>query len=166
MPEGPDVRLIRISQFPLGAEEKSLLKPDEYHNHLTPTEVAALVRGCDLMLAPSWEQEGFGLPVLEAFACGVPVVASDISSFRGFASQAAVLVPPEDASAFAQASRTVLEDLGNWRRMRRAGFSVARRYKEAQVTRSLKNAVDWVGSGLWRKEANHGQPSDRDLERR
>ncbi|RLE24221.1 MAG: hypothetical protein DRJ65_10350 [Acidobacteria bacterium] len=166
LPEGPEIRLIRLSQFPLGPEEESLLKPDEYHSHLTPTDVAALVCGCDLMLAPSWEQEGFGLPVLEAFACGVPVVASDVSSFRGFASQAAILVPPDDASAFAEASRMVLKDFAQWQRMRRAGFSIARHYDQAKVTRSLEKAVDWVGSGLWRREATDAQTSDRDLEKR
>jgi len=165
MPGGPNIRLVRLSQFPLGAEEESLLKPDEYHDHLAPTDVAVLVRGCDLMLAPSWEQEGFGLPVLEAFACGVPVIASDVSSFRGFASNAAVLVPATDPSAFADAARSVLDDVKRWRKMCRTGFSVARNYDEAKVTRSLENAVHWVGSGLWRKETHHGQPRDRDLER-
>ncbi len=153
VPEGPEVRLIRFSQFPLGTEEQSLLEPDEYFDHLKPTEVAALVRGCDVMLAPSWEQEGFGLPVLEAFACGTPVVASDISSFRAFASEAAVLVPPKNPAAFAQAGLRLLKDRDQWRRMRKSGLSVAQLYQPASVTRSLEDAVRWVGSGHWREEA-------------
>ena len=59
-----------------------------------PAEVAALLRCCDLLLGPSWEQEGFGLPALEAMACGVPVVASDVPCYRDFAAEAALLVPP------------------------------------------------------------------------
>jgi len=152
-PGNPRVQTIRLSRFPLNINEQALLKADEYHHHLPPGEVAELVRGCDLMLAPSWEQEGFGLPVLEAFASGVPVVASDISSFRTFASRAAILVPPKNASAFAAAARSVLHDMKQWRKMRRAGFSVAKNYSRRRVSKSLKTGVDWVGSGVWRKDA-------------
>ena len=44
------------------------VEPDEFHCRIPPADVARLIAGCDLMLAPSWEQEGFGLPVLEAMS--------------------------------------------------------------------------------------------------
>jgi glycosyltransferase involved in cell wall biosynthesis len=54
--------------------------------------------------------EGFGFPVLEAMACGVPVVTSNTSSMAEIAGEAALLVDPFDASALAQALGKVLRD--------------------------------------------------------
>ena len=138
--------VVRVSQYAKTAAEATVLEADEYHHHIRPKAVASLVQGCDLLLAPSWEQEGFGLPVLEAFAAGVPVVASDISSFREFAADAATLCPPRDPAAFALAARQILSDPLVWRRMRRAGLKVAERYTEERATRSAEAALEWVAS--------------------
>jgi len=54
--------------------------------------------------------EGFGLPVLEAMACGVPVVCSDASSLPEVAGDAAILFPPTDAAALAGAMNRALTD--------------------------------------------------------
>ena len=148
---GAEVRLIRLSQYPLTGEERSLLEPDEYHCHLEPERAARLVEGCDLLLAPSWEQEGFGLPVLEAFASGVPVVASDISCFKGFASDAATLVPARDHAAFAAAATVMLEDHASWRNHREAGLAVADRFTTERASDSAEQALRWVASGEWRR---------------
>jgi glycosyltransferase involved in cell wall biosynthesis len=150
---GPAVRVVRISQWPLVEAEQELLPPDEFHHHIEPSEVARVMAGCDLLLAPSWEQEGFGLWVLEAMACGVPVVASRIPAHLGFASDAAVLVPPKEAPPLADAARAVLSDRRRWRRMRLAGRKVARRFSEKRTAQVLEEAVHWAVEGGW------GQPS-------
>lgn len=154
---GRNLQLIRLSQYPLRDEERAVCRPDEYHHHLKPEMAAQLVQGCDLLLAPSWEQEGFGLPTLEAFAAGVPVVASDISSFRAFASEAAVLVPPEDPQAFAGAAETLLDDPGLWRARRSSGFATAEQFSLDRAARSAEEAFEWATSGRWRlgTEASH-----------
>ncbi len=150
---GIDVWLVRISQWPLGDKEQDLLAPNEFHHHLEPKAVAKVVAGCDLVLAPSWEQEGFGLPVLEAMACGVPVVGSRISSFLNFAEGAAELVPAHDAQAFADAAREILVDRRRWRRMRRAGLDVASDFSERKTSRALESAFRWAASGEWRRHS-------------
>ncbi|MCU0293894.1 MAG: glycosyltransferase [Thermoanaerobaculaceae bacterium] len=149
---GIGCRLVRISQWPLGAEEKALVEADEVHVNIPPDRVAGLLRGADLLLAPSWEQEGFGLPVLEAMACGVPVVASEISAFRAYAQGAAMLCPPEDVEAFAAAAQAVLGDRATWLCCRRAGIEAARAFSEARTADIAEEAVAWVAEGRFGRQ--------------
>lgn len=149
---GVSLQLIRLSQWPLGDAERTIVEPDEFHEHLLPNDVPRLMRSCDLLLAPSWQQEGFGLPVLEAMASGVPVVATDIPAFRGFAADAATLVPPRDPQALADAAQAVLGDRQRWRRMRRAGLEVARHFSEQVTADAAEEALFWVAEGRWRSE--------------
>ncbi len=149
---GRDLSLIRLSQWPLSDAERAIVEPDEYHEHIPPERVPALMAGCDLLLAPSWEQEGFGLPVLEAMAAGLPVVASNISAFRDFAADAALLVPPNDAQAFADAAEAVLDDPKRRLRMRRAGWRVAQRFNDGAAADAAEAALRWVAQGRWRTE--------------
>jgi len=144
---GVGLRLIRLSQWPLTDAERRIVQPDEAHVGLAPPEVAELMRGTDLLLAPSWEQEGFGLPVLETMASGVPVVASDIPPFRWFAGEAALLVPPRDPSAFARAAGEILGDARCWRRRRRAGIAAARKFRGDRPARDAERALAWALEG-------------------
>jgi alpha-1,3-rhamnosyl/mannosyltransferase len=53
------------------------------------------------MIYPSW-YEGFGLPLVEAMACGVPVICSNVSSLPEVAGHAALLFDPHDANQLAK----------------------------------------------------------------
>lgn len=74
-------------------------------------DLPALYCGALALAFPS-VHEGFGLPVLEAMACGCPVVCSNASSLPEVAGDAAWLVPPDDPSAWVAALRALLSDPG------------------------------------------------------
>lgn len=72
--------------------------------------------------------EGFGMPLLEAMACGTPVVTSSSSSLPEVVGDAGLIVPPTDADALAAALLRVLEDAGLRADLRERGLRRARRF--------------------------------------
>ena len=80
--------------------------------YVSPAELRSLVAGAAALVFPS-VYEGFGLPPLEAFAAGTPVVASDIPVIREVTGGLASLVPVGDASALAAALSSVLASPGD-----------------------------------------------------
>ncbi len=72
--------------------------------------------------------EGFGLPVLEAMACGTPVMCSNTSSLPEIAGDAALLLPPDDVHGWAQALRQMLSDTSLQHNLRDRGLRQAARF--------------------------------------
>lgn len=86
-----------------------------------PRSVAVeLYRGAEAFVYPSLA-EGFGLPVAEAMACGVPVVAADIEVLREIGGDAVIFVPPRDAAGFAVEIERALENEATRLALREAG---------------------------------------------
>ncbi|MGE0041760.1 MAG: glycosyltransferase family 4 protein [Vicinamibacterales bacterium] len=77
--------------------------------YVLPDQRPALYRDARMLVLPSFE-EGFGLPVLEAMACGVPVVVSDRGALPEVAGAAARPVDPDDHEALAAAMAALLDD--------------------------------------------------------
>jgi glycosyltransferase involved in cell wall biosynthesis len=71
-------------------------------------DLPALYSAATCVLLPS-QYEGFGLPLLEAMACGVPVVCSRASSLPELAGEAAILIDPNDATALASAISQIID---------------------------------------------------------
>lgn len=100
-------------------------------------DLPAVYSGAALFVFPSL-REGFGLPLLEAMACGVPVVTSNISSMPEVAGDAAVLVDPRDVDGLAAAIARMLRDEALRDRLREAGLARSRQFSwEATARRTL-----------------------------
>jgi glycosyltransferase involved in cell wall biosynthesis len=72
-------------------------------------DLPAIYRGAGCLIFPSLF-EGFGMPVLEAMACGCPVVCSNTTSLPEIAGDAALLVEPTDSEAFADSTYRLLSN--------------------------------------------------------
>src|SRR5919204_6833381 len=95
--------------------------------HLPTEQVAALYRGALALVYPSL-LEGFGLPILEAMACGTPVITANRSSMPEVAGGAAELVDPEDTDALAAAMARLSRDAARREELRRRGLARARQF--------------------------------------
>lgn len=102
--------------------------------YLPGSQLPLLYAGADLLAYPSL-QEGFGFPPLEAMAMGTPVVTSDTSSLPEIVGDAAIMVPPTDVAALADAMETVLTDPGIADALTAKGYERSRRFTWAQATR-------------------------------
>jgi glycosyltransferase involved in cell wall biosynthesis len=90
--------------------------------------------------------EGFGLPVLEAMACGTPVVCSNVSSLPEVAGDAALLVDPLDTGGIAEAMARVLQDVGLQQDMVARGRSQAARFTWEKAARQLLDTLDGLAN--------------------
>ncbi len=95
--------------------------------YVSDSDLPALLTGASALVYPSL-YEGFGLPVLEAMACGTPVVTSSVSALPETAGEAAILVDPLSTEAIARCLHDVLTGADLRVRMREAGLARARSF--------------------------------------
>jgi glycosyltransferase involved in cell wall biosynthesis len=98
-----------------------------FTGYVDDRDLPALYGGAGAFVFPSL-YEGFGLPVIEAMACGTPVITSTSSSLPEVAGSAALLVDPRDVTALAEAMYRVLMDDALAGRLREDGINRARRF--------------------------------------
>jgi glycosyltransferase involved in cell wall biosynthesis len=99
--------------------------------------LAILYRLASVFVFPSL-YEGFGLPPLEAMACGTPVVTSNVSSLPEVVGDAAVLVDPYDARSIAEGIRRVLVDESLRRDLQARGVAHAHSFSWEQAARRVR----------------------------
>lgn len=103
----------------------------------------ALYAAARVLLFPS-RYEGFGLPALEAMACGTPVIASNSSSLPEVVGNAGILLDADDVSAWREALRALVFDNSRWNELRERGIAAAKKFsweRAAQETLRVYRSV-------------------------
>jgi glycosyltransferase involved in cell wall biosynthesis len=144
----PDLQFVQIGGA-FTSEHRQLLRElgleDATHQlrDLSRATLAAYYRRSSAVLLPSLS-EGFGIPLIEALACGTPVVASDIAVFREVGTGALVYVDPSDLDAWVAAVLAVLGGQGPARTER---LSIAARYSWSGYAKTIVSAYAALDAG-------------------
>jgi glycosyltransferase involved in cell wall biosynthesis len=125
-PQIPGLELWVVSKDPCAIETPV---PFRYIHRPSRKELAELYARCDLFVSASW-LESFGLPPLEAMACGAPVVLTDSGGVREYAHHEVncLMVPPRCPEALAQAMCQTLTDTALAQRFRQNGPTTAAKF--------------------------------------
>ncbi|MEA5420942.1 glycosyltransferase family 1 protein [Spirulina sp. CCNP1310] len=111
----------------------------QFLSYVSYQDLPLLIGGAIALVFPSlWE--GFGLPVLEAMACGTPVITSNCASLPEVAGDAAILINPYKVGELADAMANVYRDSQLWSHLHQAGLAQAQRFswqKTADATAEI-----------------------------
>lgn len=105
-----------------------------FTDFISDKELIQLYNLCELYVFPSW-REGFGLPALEAMACGVPVICANTSSLPEVIDLADALFDPFDVAAISQKMAQALEDGSFRERLRKHGLRQAKNFSWDETAR-------------------------------
>jgi glycosyltransferase involved in cell wall biosynthesis len=128
--------LSRIQQLRL---EQCVLMP----GYIADEDVPLFYSAADLFAYPSFF-EGFGLPVIEAMACGTPVITSRNSSLEEVAGDAALLVEPSDEISIAEALTRALEDNELRIRLGQAGLARSKQFSFRSTARGTMAVYEQI----------------------
>ncbi len=150
--EAPDHELVVVGgrgwqdrQLVQALEARMGTKRVRWLGYVSEPDLVALYTGADLFVFTSMF-EGFGLPVLEAMACGAPVVASDVAALREVGGDVARFAPPGDPSAFARTISEALRDPQARAAARKAGPERAARFSWNRTAEALWARARVAGS--------------------
>jgi glycosyltransferase involved in cell wall biosynthesis len=149
--EGLDVPLVltgsqggRDVQIRAQAEALGVADLVRFVGYVTPTELTVLYRTATMLVFPSLF-EGWGIPVVEAMAAGLPVASSDVTCLPAMTAGAALLFNPEDPASIAASMAQLWRDEGLRRTLASAGRARASRFTWAQSARKLRAAYRLLG---------------------
>ncbi len=117
----------RYPEAPALARELGVADQVVWTGYLSDSELVHHYQQADLLVLPS-RYEGFGLPVVEAMACGTPVVCSTAAALREIAGTAALFAEPDDISGLAQNMRNILTQPALSARLAHDGLLQAARF--------------------------------------
>jgi glycosyltransferase involved in cell wall biosynthesis len=123
-----------FEDYPALARELDIAETVRFIGHVDETDKPALYRGATVFTYPS-RYEGFGLPPLEAMACGVPVVTTTAGSLPEVMGSAAYLLPPDDTRNFGAAIITLVVEPSVHDEMRARGLDQAQKFSWEHTAR-------------------------------
>jgi glycosyltransferase involved in cell wall biosynthesis len=129
----------------LGVRDRVLLP-----GYVSDELLVQIYNHADLFVYPS-KYEGFGLPLLEAMACGVPVVTSNGSALAEVAGGAALLVDPHSDADIAAGLDRGLRDDRMRAELRAAGFERARHFSWDEMARTICSFIDTQTKRNWNR---------------
>jgi glycosyltransferase involved in cell wall biosynthesis len=116
------------------AQELGIGKRVVFTGWVPEEDKPALYSGARALVFPSL-YEGFGLPPLEALACGTPVIASNRGSLPEIVGEGGLLLEPDDIEGLAEAMEKLLNDDTLWRDLRQKGLAHAARFSWEKTAR-------------------------------
>ncbi len=132
-------------------DQATLLRPGVLlPGFIAPGDLPLLYAGAAALVCPSLA-EGFGLPVLEAMACGTPVVCARAGALPEVAGDAALYVDPTDVRSITAGLDRILEDEALRRELASRGLARARLFDARKTTARLVDLLEEIAS--WRKKA-------------
>lgn len=138
---GPQVVELQSQAAQHGLGERELV----FTGYVSDEQLIALYNECSLFVFPSWH-EGFGLPVLEAMACGAPVIASDASSIREIATEKTALFDPQDTESIRERMSHFLSSPEETLRLRSYSLERAKEFSWNRVAEKFIDACQHVAA--------------------
>lgn len=134
----PEVRLLVVGAEGDGSEHDGVIWLGRVADGLVPDAY----RSARVMVAPSLGSESFGIVLIEAMACGLPVVASDIPGYRAVVEDGVqgVLTPPRDAASLARALLDLIEDDARREAMAEAALARSRVFSWERLVEGVEEA--------------------------
>lgn len=136
-------------------EEHRVANAVRFLDYVPEDDLAALYSTADVLAMPS-AYEGFGMPVIEAMACGAPVVCSDGGALPEAAGDAALIVPVDDIASLVDALVVVTSETTRQEAMRARGLARAAEFTWERVARLHLEVYHRVG-----RHRKHGHDDER-----
>lgn len=162
--KNPNVTLVLVGKHGWGQPVPTDADQNIIYTGYTPeNDLISLYSGCRVFVYPSL-YEGFGLPILEAMACGAPVITSNNSSMVEIAKDAAILIDPRSEDQMVRSLEMVLGlKLEDYQKMVNASLNRARKYSWSKVAKQTlqiyKEVVGKTKNAVETKEKEEKQMS-------
>ncbi|MEO1093730.1 MAG: glycosyltransferase family 1 protein [Cyanobacteria bacterium J06638_28] len=126
------------------AQELGVSDRVRFLDYVSPTDLPVMLSQALAFVFPSlWE--GFGLPILEAMACGTPVISSNCAAMPEVAGDAALLIDPYNPDALAQAMTQILKDSHLRKDLRGRGLAQVKRFSWSQAGTETATVLSQYG---------------------
>jgi len=152
----PDLKLLKVGPvgrydtYRIDSERKltrlRITRDVAFVDYVSEQDLVSYYSSAELLAYPSL-YEGFGLPPLEAMACGCPVVASNASSIPEVVGEAGILVDPYNVQALAEAMKQVLTDSRLKQAMVKKGFEQSKKFSWEKAAEQTRQVYEKVAAG-------------------